>query len=571
MSTACGQVQGDPLERSPGGDASGEVPDDGSPQEEPFANACADTCATHAACVNGSCVDLLSGLSVSASSLAFTSATTDYTLDVSITQETLTVTATSIAGGVLRIKGVDARSGQPSAPIALALGETLVDVTVTLGARQATYTLHVTRAANVVQRMYGKALNAEAGDNLGTLAMDGDTLVVGAPGEEGDATSTMSAPNNAASGAGAVYVFVRDGATWTQQAYLKAANAEADDYFGISVAVHGDTIVVGAREEDGDATSTMGAPNNAATGAGAAYVFVRDGTTWSQQAYLKAANAEMYDNFGARVAVHGDTIVVGATGEDGDATSTMGAPNNAASNAGAAYVFVRDGTTWLQQAYLKAEVTWTIYGNYDGNIFGSSLAVDGDTIVVGARWEGEYLAGAAYVFVRDGGVWSRQASLRHTDNRNALFGYSVALRGDTIVIGAPAMEAVFVFVRDGTAWSRQASINAAHNADGLLSEFFGGAVAMDGGTIVVGAVNEDGGGTRAGAAYVFVRDGTAWSQQAYLKAPNAEAGDNFGASVAVRGDTIVVGAWSEDGDATSTMSAPNNAAPNAGAFYIMSL
>ena len=366
-------------------------------------------------------------------------------------------------------------------------------------------------------------------------------------------------------------MFVRDGATWTQRAYLKAANAEADDYFGISVAVHGDTIVVGAREEDGDATSTMGAPNNAATGAGAAYVFVRDGTTWSQQAYLKAANAERYDNFGARVAVHGDTIVVGATGEDGDATSTMGAPNNAASNAGAAYVFVRDGTTWLQQAYLKAEVTWTIYGNYDGNIFGSSLAVDGDTIVVGARWEGEYLAGAAYVFVRDGGVWSRQASLRHTDNRNALFGYSVALRGDTIVIGAPAMEAVFVFVRDGTAWSRQASINAAHNADGILFDFFGGSVAMDDGTIVVGAVNEDGGGTRAGAAYVFVRDGTTWSQQAYLKAPNAEAEDNFGASVAVRGDTIVVGAWGEDGDATSTMSAPNNAAPNAGAFYIMSL
>ena len=199
---------------------------------------------------------------------------------------------------------------------------------------------------------YLKAPNAEANDNFGTsVAISGDTIVVGAKDEDSSQTtitngSTASADNSATS-AGAAYVFVRSGSSWSHQAYLKAPNAGATDFFGTSVAISGDTIVVGADEEDSSQTSiTSGitvTDNNAAIGAGAAYVFVRSGTSWSHQAYLKAPNAEANDEFGIRVAISGDTIVVGAEEEDSNQTtltngSTVSSDNSAA-DAGAAYVF----------------------------------------------------------------------------------------------------------------------------------------------------------------------------------------------------------------------------------------
>jgi len=186
-----------------------------------------------------------------------------------------------------------------------------------------------------------------------------------------------------------VYVFARSSGTWAQEAYLKAANAAAQDEFGCSVGIDGHTIVVGGRYEDSDATSiTNGATandNNNASKAGAAYVFVRSSGTWAQEAYLKAANAERDDAFGYIVGIHGDTVVVGAPKEDSSATSiTNGATantNNSASLAGAAYVFARSSGTWAQGACLKAANA----GAQDS--FGYSVGVDGDTIVVGAYFE----------------------------------------------------------------------------------------------------------------------------------------------------------------------------------------
>ena len=144
-----------------------------------------------------------------------------------------------------------------------------------------------------------------------------------------------------------------------QQAYLKASNTEADDQFGGSVAVSGDTVVVGATGEDSNATGINGNQNNnSAVNAGAAYVFVRSGATWTQQAYLKASNTGANDVFGISVAISGDTVVVGAANEDSNATGINGnQSNNSAADAGAAYVFVRNGTIWTQQAYLKASNT----------------------------------------------------------------------------------------------------------------------------------------------------------------------------------------------------------------------
>jgi hypothetical protein len=469
----------------------------------------------------------------------------------------------------------------------------------------------------VAQQAYLKASNTGTDDRFGqSVAVSGDTVVVGASHEDSNATGANGdQADNSAGDAGAAYVFVRSGTTWTQQAYLKASNTELRDYFGTSLAISGDTVVVGAPFESSNATGVNGdQADNSATGSGAAYVFVRTGTTWTQQAYLKASNTELRDYFGSNVAVSGDTVVVGASSEDSSATGVNGdQADNSASFAGAAYVFVRSGTIWTQQAYLKASNTDA------GDYFGTSVAISGDTVVVGASREDSNAtgvngannnsatdSGAAYVFVRSGTVWTQQAYLKasNTGVRDG-FGRSVAVSGDTIVVGAygeasnatgvngngannsaPNSGAAYVFVRTGTTWTQQAYLKASNTEVG--DDSFGISVAVSGDTVVVGAQQEDSNATGvngdqadnsasfAGAAYVFVRSGTTWTQQAYLKASNTGGGDDefifgdiFGCSVAVSGDTVVVGAFWEDSSATGVNgNQADNSAFGAGAAYV---
>ena len=212
------------------------------------------------------------------------------------------------------------------------------------------------------QTTYLKASNADAGDEFGwAVAASGNTLVVGARYERSDSLGVNADQgDNTAVFAGAAYVFVRTGAGWEQQAYLKPTNTDQGDRFGSAVAISGDTIAVGAPEEKSEATGVNGDQgDNSKNSAGAVYVFVRNGTTWSQQAYLKASNTEQVasfgDRFGASVGVSGDTIVVGAPDEDSSASQVNGVQtNNNKLSSGAAYVFVRNGASWHQQAYLKA-------------------------------------------------------------------------------------------------------------------------------------------------------------------------------------------------------------------------
>ena len=468
----------------------------------------------------------------------------------------------------------------------------------------------VTIDPTFAQRAYLKAANSDANDEFGfSIAAAGDTVVVGARFEESDADGVNGDPaDNSASDAGAVYVFVRSGTDWSQQAYLKAANSDADDRFGWSVAIAGDTVVVGAPGEASAADDVNGDPaDNSAPEAGAAYVFVRSGTSWSQQTYLKAANSDADDWFGSSVAVAGNTVVVGAPLEDSASTGVNGnSADNFARNAGATYVFVRSGTNWTQQAYLKA-------ANSDADDwFGDSVAVAGDTVVVGAIREDSAAdgvngdpadnsateAGAVYVFVRSGTSWSQQAYLKAA-NSDAVdwFGGSVAIAGDTVVVGVPFEDSAavgvngdsadnslsragagYVFVRSGTSWSQQAYLKAA-NSD--VDDEFGRSVDIEGDTVVVGAPREasaaagvngntaDNSAINAGAAYVFVRSGTSWSQQAYLKAANSDAGDRFGLSVAVAGDTKAVGALREDSAASGVNGdSADNSASSAGAAYV---
>jgi hypothetical protein len=287
------------------------------------------------------------------------------------------------------------------------------------------------------QQAFLKASNAGANDLFGySAALDGDTLVVAAPGEDSSANDGES--NNEAANSGAVYVFTRVDGSWSQQPFLKASNAEANDFFGYSVALDGDTLVVCATFEDSSADG--GESDNEAAKAGAVYVFTRVDSIWRQQAFLKASNAEANDFFGRSVALDGDTLVVSAVLEDSSAND--GESNNEAKTAGAVYVFTRVDSSWSQQALLKASNA----ESYDH--FGYSVALDGDTLVVGAFREDSSTdsgetdnsaidSGAVYVFTRVDSSWRQQALLKASNaESNDEFGSSVAVDGATVVVGA---------------------------------------------------------------------------------------------------------------------------------------
>ena len=416
------------------------------------------------------------------------------------------------------------------------------------------------------------------------------------------------------------------------QSYLKAPNNSNYDNFGGSVAISGDTIVVGAPYEDSTTTNIingtdLSTTNNSGTYNGAAYVFTRSGSTWSHQAYLKAPNNSNLDDFGISVAIYNDTIVVGAFGEDSTTTNIingtdLSTTNNLGNSNGAAYVFTRSGSTWSHQAYLKSP------NNSDSDYFGTAVDIYNNTIVVGAPWENSTTTniingtdlsttnnsgnnnGAAYVFTRSGSIWSHQAYLKAPNNSNLdEFGIPVAIYNDTIAVGARseysttntiingsnlsstnnsgnANGAVYVFTRAGTTWSHQAYLKSSNNSN---EDYFGRCVAIYNNTIAVGASHEDSNTTKImygsdlsttnnsgfqnGAAYIFVRSGSTWAQQAYLKAPKNSDGELFGVGVGIDVDTIVVGSIFENSTSADIingddLSSVNNDGINNGAVYV---
>ena len=212
-------------------------------------------------------------------------------------------------------------------------------------------------------------------------------MVVGAINEDSSTTGVNTTPNEGSSDSGAVYVFVRNLGVWSQQAYLKPSNTGFGDWFGWSVAISGDTVAIGARAEDSNTTGVNTTPNDSANDSGAAYIFVRNSGVWSQQAYLKASNTGVGDRFGVSIAISGDTVVVGAPAEGSSTIGVNTTPNEGASLAGAAYVFVRSSGVWTQTGYLKASNTGA------GDQFGTFVAVSGDTVVVGVPFEASSATG----------------------------------------------------------------------------------------------------------------------------------------------------------------------------------
>jgi len=371
------------------------------------------------------------------------------------------------------------------------------------------------------------ASDGAANDQFGiSVALAGDTLVVGARrGEDVNGTTTDG---------GAVYVFVRSNgtATWTLQAQLTASDGAVDDQFGTSVAIADDTIVVGAYWDD-----VFRGPDS-----GSVYVFVRTGTTWTQQIKLTPFDGHLHDWFGTSVAIADDTIVVGAVLSD-----DVGRAH------GSAYVYARTETKWMEQAKLTASDGATL------DFFGRSVAIADNIIVVGAIADDDNGkdSGSAYVFTGTGNTWTQQAKLTPSDGAAGdQFGRSVAIAGDTIVVGAWFADgngtdsgSAYVFMLTGATWTEQAKLTASNGSE---NDWFGVSVAIAGDTIVVGAGMDDFTGWDAfnglgdsGSAYVFVRTETSWTQQGQLTASGVAS---FGISVAIAGDTIGVGAHSADND-----------------------
>ena len=373
---------------------------------------------------------------------------------------------------------------------------------------------------NAALQAYVKASNTDTSAFGFRLVLSGDTLA--AVGADGEANS------------GAVYVFTRTAGVWSQQAYLKASNTSGRF---ASVALSGDTLAVGADGEASCATGVNGdQANDGCPGAGAVYVFTRTAGVWSQQAYVKASNTGAEDGFGNLVALSGNTLAVGASGEASCATGVNGdQANDGCFAAGAVYVFTRTAGVWSQQAYLKASNTAGGFAN---------VAVSGNTLAVGASGEASCATG---------------------------------VNGDQANDGCPGAGAVHVFTRTAGVWSHQAYVKASNPE---ISDGFG-FVALSGNTLAVGAQLEDSQATEingnqadntapdSGAVYVLTRTGGVWSQQAYAKASNTGAEDWFGIGLAISADTLAVGAIREASCARGINGdQENNGCLVAGAVYV---
>ncbi len=340
-----------------------------------------------------------------------------------------------------------------------------------------------------------------------SVSLSGNTALIGAPNKSGATTDS-----------GTASVYIESSGSWALQAEFHPADAGYQDEFGRAVCIDGNRAVVGAPGDD-----------DGGDGSGFAYVFVRSGTAWVQAAKLTASDPTPGKELGSSVFIRGDTAIVGARGD-----------HVGTSKAGSAYVFVRTSSGWTQEAKLTAADP-RYYAH-----FGHSVALDGDTTAIGAHGdsEGGPYSGAAYVFVRSGSNWTQQAKLTRLgaaahDN----VGWSVSLSGDTALIGSLESSnagAAYAFVRTGAAWHQEAKLMG---SDSGSWERFGNSVAVAGDRALVGSYLHDGAGTYAGAAYVFEREGTSWSETVKLLGEDTETEDRFGNSVALAGDTALIGAY----------------------------
>jgi FG-GAP repeat len=538
------------------------------------------------------------------------------------------------------------RAGQAAivvaAMVAVAMG-------VRIGAQSGSTSASGAGSTALAQTAYIKASNPHMGDHLGNggtllgdsvaLSGDGLTMAVGAPNESSGAKGINGKQDDTSVySAGAVYVFTRrnTASPWAQQAYVKTSNPQAGAEFGhvVTLSADGNTMAVSAYFEASAAKGINGNQNDdSIPQAGAVYVFTRRGTTWSQQAYIKASNTGEAgtdgnfgdgDQFGFSVSLSddGNTLAVGANAEDSNGKGINGDQNdNSMQSSGAAYIFVRSGATWTQQAYVKAPNTapnvqfgYSVALSADGNTFAVSAFDEGGrsrTVINGPNGPfpaGRNGSGAIYVYTRSGSTWTLQSYLKASNAENGdSLGVVVSISDDANTIAGGILDedcmaagvnpsspcdndikddtsvgAAVVFVRQGTQWAQQAFIKPSNPGK---EDWFASRLQLsgDGNTLAVAAQLEDSAaqgingkqdddsGQEAGAVYLFSRAGTQWAQRSYVKSSNNEAFDEFGSSVALSRDgrTMAVGARGEDSSAKGIDgNQGDNSTKEAGAVYV---
>ena len=394
-----------------------------------------------------------------------------------------------------------------------------------------------------------RASDAQTNDLFGydriRLNSDGAYAIIGVSAEDGGSGDPLIS-------SGAAYIFTRSGSTWTQQTKLTASDAGTSDTFGFSVDISddGDYAIIGATGDDDEGSA-----------AGAAYIFTRSGSTWTQQAKITASDGSAGDNFGQAVSISGDGTyaVVGAHQDNGVA--------DAVNDAGAAYIFTRSGSTWTQQAKISPNIAEHQFGYY------VAMNRDGTYVAINAP-EYNSFTGRTFVYSRSGSTWTSQGTLDPSDvaSGDRVSYVDINADGDYVVQGVwrddddgDGSGSAYIFTRSGSTWTQQAKLTA---SDAQASDNFGKcSINDDGDLVIIGSYSEDGGPgnpiTGAGAAYIFARDGTTWTEVRKLTASDAQTEDKFGFEVAISGDGAyaAAGAPYEDGG-------PSDPISNAGAVYI---
>lgn len=367
------------------------------------------------------------------------------------------------------------------------------------------------------------AEDAEEEDNFGqSVSIDGDYAIVGAR------NCNVEGEENA----GSAYIFVRDEAEWIQQAILTPDSIVANRNFGFSVSIDGNYAIVSERAVDGSA-----------------YIFYKDGDDWIQQSELLADDHDGRDWFGWSVSISGNYAIVGAWWDN----------DEEGNSSGSAYIFVRDGEDWTQQAKLIAEDA------DDGDNFGRNVSISGNYAIIGAREDDDNgnSSGSAYIFVREDETWTQQAKLTAYDaEEQDRFGYCVSINENLAIVGAPYHDAgggnagaAYTFLRTENRWSRHFQHSKLNANDAAPDDQFGLSVSIDSNYCTVGAWYNDDGGDMSGSAYIFILQNDGWHQQVKHTAEDAARNDFFGQSVSIGGDYAIIGAYGDDNDGSGSGSA----------------
>lgn len=468
----------------------------------------------------------------------------DYGLPVGLFCQQVTLTTTVPDNVQVTINGEPVPPATAWTSGMLGAGDNPITITLTSSSGVSSkYNLNA--QVSGVQEGYLRAPTPDTLDNLGaSIAIDGDTIVAGAPNDDGAVGGINGDQSDSdAMNSGAAYVYVRQAGAWVAQATLKADRPFASEYFGASVAILGDLIAVGATGNDPTAQPTISANR------GAVYLFARSAGVWTPAGKVTAQDATGGDMFGFQVILTADRLLVTAPFEGSQIEKS-----------GAAYVFTRAADGWTELTKLKSSQPVKLSG------WGSGLAYDGNTIVVGAFSDSSAaeFAGSATVFTQQGGTWTEQQRLlAQTPTKDATFGWTAAVLGDVIAIGAPRWQhflptpsgEVYIFQRTGSLWS-QTEVLAPVSP--RRSDYFGSSLVLTPSILLVGANGDasasgglqadpkDGSMLSAGAVYVFGRNQGQFVRTMFLKAAQPTAGDSFGVSIGLSGGTLAVGSAYDD-------------------------